>query len=108
MVLSVGKTEKQNSQGEHGQPMEQTRGLFCRCDSGVAHCQSQHFRQMSLMSEAYCTGKLALQLSIKLFSFMRLRRVAKDSLKVYLENVNIASCCQFEFLPARGEFHCLL
>ena len=28
--------EKQNSQLENGQPMEQTRGLFCRCDSGVA------------------------------------------------------------------------
>ena len=26
--------EKWNSQLEHGQPMEQTRGLFCTCDSG--------------------------------------------------------------------------
>ena len=34
--------EKRNSQLEHGQPMEQTRGLFCMCDSGVARCQSQH------------------------------------------------------------------
>ena len=25
--------EKRNSQLEHGQPMEQTRGLFCTCDS---------------------------------------------------------------------------
>ena len=25
--------EKQNSQPEHGQPMEQTRGLFCMSDS---------------------------------------------------------------------------
>ena len=33
--------KKQNSQSEHRQPMEQTRGLFCMCDSGVAHCQSQ-------------------------------------------------------------------
>ena len=45
--------EKRNSQLEHGQPMEQTRGLFCTCDSGVAHCQSQHqhyhFWGMSLM-----------------------------------------------------------
>ena len=31
--------EKLNSQMEHGQPMEQTRGLFCMCDSGVARCQ---------------------------------------------------------------------
>ena len=28
--------EKWNSQLEHGQPMEQTRGLFCMCNSGVA------------------------------------------------------------------------
>ena len=28
--------EKRNSQLEHGQPMEQTRGLFCTSDSGVA------------------------------------------------------------------------
>ena len=34
--------EKWNSQREHGQPMEQTRGLFCTCDSGVARCQLQH------------------------------------------------------------------
>ena len=26
--------EKQNSQLEHGQPMEQTRGLLCMCDLG--------------------------------------------------------------------------
>ena len=28
--------EKRNSQLEHGQPMEQTRGLFCTFDSDVA------------------------------------------------------------------------
>ena len=28
--------EKRNSQLEHGQQMEQTKGLFCTCDSGVA------------------------------------------------------------------------
>ena len=53
--------EKGNSQPEHGQPMEQTRGLFCMCDSGVARCQSQHqylFWRMSLMYEAY--GKVSL------------------------------------------------
>ena len=33
--------EKRNSQLEHGQPIEQTRGLFCAC-SGVARCQSKH------------------------------------------------------------------
>ena len=34
--------EKRNSQLEHGQPMEQTRGLFRTYDSGVARYQSQH------------------------------------------------------------------
>ena len=29
--------EKRNSKCEHRQPMEQTRGLFCKCNSGVAH-----------------------------------------------------------------------
>ena len=33
--------EKRNSQCEHEQSMEQTRSLFCMCDSGVARCQSQ-------------------------------------------------------------------
>ena len=32
--------EKRNSQCEHGQPMEQTRCLFCSYDSDVARCQS--------------------------------------------------------------------
>ena len=34
--------EKQNSQREHGQSMEQTRGFLCTCDSGVARFQSQY------------------------------------------------------------------
>ena len=52
--------EKWNSHLAHGQPMEQTRGLFGMCDSGVARFQSQHlchFWQMNSMLEAYCTGK---------------------------------------------------
>ena len=67
--------EKRNSQCEKGQPMEQRRGLFCMCDSGVAGCQSQHqchFWRMNLMFESYCMGKWAWQLSIKFMSFMRL------------------------------------
>ena len=40
--LSECKMERWNSQREQGQPMEQTRGLFCMCDSGVARCKSQH------------------------------------------------------------------
>ena len=51
------KTEMQNSQLEHRQPMEQTKGLFSKCDSGVTRCQSQlqcHFWRINLMFEAYC------------------------------------------------------
>ena len=54
------KTEKRNSQCDHAHPMEQTRGLFCSCDFGVARCQSQqlcHFWRMNSMFEVYCTGK---------------------------------------------------
>ena len=53
--------EKRNSQLEQGQSMEQTQGLFCMCDSGVARCQSQHqyhFWQMSSIFKANCTGEL--------------------------------------------------
>ena len=60
--------EKWNSQLKHGQPMEQTRGLYCMCDSGVARCQSQHQYhswQMSSVFVAYCMGKLPWQLSFK-------------------------------------------
>ena len=44
--------EKQNSQLEHGHPMEQTRGLFCTCYSGVARCQSQHQYHYGPVSKA--------------------------------------------------------
>ena len=51
--------EKRNSQLEHGQPMEQTRGLFCTCDSGQSQHQ-YHLGRMNSMFEAYCTGKYSL------------------------------------------------
>ena len=55
--------EKRNSQLVRGQQMEQTRGLFCTCDSGVAHCQSQHqyhFWRMKAMFEAVLHGQVSL------------------------------------------------
>ena len=33
--------------------MEQTRGLFCTCDSGVARCQSQHKYNVSLLASEF-------------------------------------------------------
>ena len=85
-VYSECKMEKRNSQLKHGQQIEQTRGLFCTCDSGVASCQSQHqyhFWRLSSMFEAYCTGKRAWQMSIhEAMNY-------KDSLKDCFENVNM-------------------
>ena len=55
--------EKRDSQLEQGQPMEQTRGLLCTCDSGVDHCQSQHqynFWRMSLDVRSVLHGQVSL------------------------------------------------
>ena len=51
--------EKRNSQLKNGQPMEQTRGLFCTCDSGVARCQSQHHYHFWRMSVLHGQVRLA-------------------------------------------------
>ena len=55
-VVTKCKTEKGNSQREHGQPMEQKRGLFCTCNSGEARTSASS-GEMSSMFEAYCTVK---------------------------------------------------
>ena len=57
--------ETRNRQLEHGQPMEQTRVLFCTCDSGAVRCQSQHghqyhFRRISSMFESVLHGQVSL------------------------------------------------
>ena len=67
---SSKRAKKNPGHCEHGQPMEQTRSLFCTCSSGVACCQSQHqghFWRINSIFEAKCTGKLAWQLSIKIW-----------------------------------------
>ena len=56
--------EKQNSQLEHGQPMEQTRGLFCTSDSGVARCQSQHQYHLRMANEFDVRSVLHGQVSL--------------------------------------------
>ena len=59
------KTEKRNShQCEHGQPMKQTRSLFCTCDFGMLAVN--HNISVTSMADKYCMGKRAWQLSIKL------------------------------------------
>ena len=50
--------------------MGKTRGLFCMCDSGVAHCQSQHqchLWPMTLMFKAHCMLSLAAVNQINVF-----------------------------------------
>ena len=84
------KTEKRNSQCEQGQPMEQTRRLFCTCDPGVARCQLQHkchFWRMNLMFEAYCTRQVSLA-AVNQIYVIQLQK-SKDSLKACFENVNM-------------------
>ena len=52
--------EQQNSKCKHGQPIEQTRGLFCMCGSDVSRYQSQHqchSGQINLMIEESGTCK---------------------------------------------------
>ena len=84
-VLLECKTEKRNSQYEHG---HKRLVLYVRLRWGSPQCQSQHqchFWRMNSMFEAYCTGNWVWQLSIKFMYFMRLWTVAKksiDSLKV--------------------------
>ena len=78
-------TEKRKSQCTHGQPMEQTRSLFCTCDSGVSRCQLQHqchFWQMNSIFEAHCTGKWAWQLSIIFYVIHKVMNGCKN-LKIH-------------------------
>ena len=60
--------EKRNSQLEHEQPMEQTRG-FCTCDSGVACCQSKqqyNFWRMSSSSKHIARKGQILQARLRM------------------------------------------
>ena len=77
--------EKRKSHLE--QPMEQTRGLFCTCDSVVARCQSQHqyhFWRMSSMFQAYCTGQVSLAADNQLCVIRELLTVAKPKDSIML------------------------
>ena len=84
-VLVEYKTEKRNSQCEHGQPMQQTRSLFCTCDSGAACCHSQHHN-----NELHGQESLAAvnQILCRLWGYEWLQK-SKDSLMACFENVNI-------------------
>ena len=59
-ILTECKTEKRNSQCEHGQPLVQAKGLYCTCDSGVACCQSQHHCHFWRMIRSSLYGQVSL------------------------------------------------
>ena len=80
--------------------MKQTSGLLCKCDSSVAHCQSQHqchFWEISLMFKSilHGQGSLAEVNQIYIFHasclnvFYERFLKSKGSLNDCFENVNI-------------------
>ena len=82
--------KKRNSQLEHGQPLEQTRGFFFKCNKGLARCQPQHqyhFWRMSLMFKAYCTGSCQSNLCNP-WGYEPLQK-SKDTFKDCFKTVNI-------------------
>ena len=66
-VLLECKTEKRNSQCEHGQPMEQQEACFARATQVWLDVKQHqcHIWRMNSMFEANFAGKLAWQLPIK-------------------------------------------
>ena len=62
--------KKRNSRLKHGQPMEQTRRLFCNCDSCMVRYQSLLANEFDVRSVLH--GQVSRQLSIKYMPFMRL------------------------------------
>ena len=51
--------EKRNSQCEHGRPMQQTRSLFCMCDSCVTTSVSVLANEFHVQSELHAQVSLA-------------------------------------------------
>ena len=92
------KTEKGNSQLQHGQPMEQTGDLFCMCDSGVALFQSQHqyhFWRMSLMFELIARASELGSCQSNLCSSWGYEQLQNSK-----DSVRIASKCKCEKMNA--------
>ena len=94
MVLLECKTNKLNSQLEHRQPMEQTRGLFCMCDLGVAWynhhisvTSGEWVRSLKPIAWASEHGSCQSN-SCNSWGYEQLQK-SKDSLKDCFENVNI-------------------
>ena len=81
--------EKWNSQLEHRQQMEQTRGLFCTWDSGVAGCQSQHQYTFDVWSALHRQVSLAAVNQICVIHEAMNGCKIQDPLKDCFENVNI-------------------
>ena len=76
--------------------MEQTRSLFCMCNSGVARCQLQHQCHSHLANEFDARSVLHEQVSLAavnqicvIHKAMNGCKKSKDSLKACFENVSI-------------------
>ena len=88
--------EKRNSQLEHREPMEQTRGLFCTCDSGVALSIAT---PVSLLANEFdVRSVLHGQVGLAAVNIIRVIHETMnscknlDSLKDCFENMNIIKC----------------
>ena len=87
IVLTL--TEKRTSQYEREKTINQTRELFCTCESGVAHCQS---KQQYHLFRSVLHGQVSLAAVNHIYVFhdaMNGCKKSEDSLKACFENVNI-------------------
>ena len=82
MVLSECKTEKGNSQLEHGQPIKQTSDLFCMWDLGNTSFTSGERVQCSV-------SLAAINQICVIYEAMNGCKNLKIYLRIALKNVNI-------------------
>ena len=92
LTVQLGcKTEKRNSQCEYGQPIEQTRGVFCMCNSVLL---AVNHKPVPLLADEFVVRSVLLvQVSLAAVNQInviheRLQK-SKDSLKSCFEDVNI-------------------
>ena len=101
-------TEKRNSQSEHGQPMAQTKGFICMCDSGVAGCQSQHQCHFGRIRSGL-HGQLSLAAVNQMYVFSCLSRFVKGLLwKCKYKHIYTSSGAQSTFLVQSSKDNALL
>ena len=84
--------EKRNSQCEHGQPMEQTRSLFCLCALSITTSVSHLANKFDVRSELHGQVSLADVNQIEAMNGFKNLKIHLTCLKIaFFENVNIKS-----------------